>query len=398
MRNVFFILLSLIAHHGMGQSKMGYWLTSKVVRIPFEIVNNSIVLQVKLNHYENLSFIVDTGSIHSAVFTDQIVRINVQQKSIAILGFGSTDSLFAKVSVGNSLSIGGLVSQGKQLLAIEKNQVKLQQFFDRPIHGIIGLDMLRHYDMKINFNAKRIILQRNSVKVKTSPKWKKLPFELQETALVVPATITKTEGANVSVSILLDTGSDLPLLLQERFCPPRSRPVIIGMGILGYTFGRIGVVKKVTLGDLEIDNIMTAFPDSTSSKWNSSLTQQGNLGIQLLRRYRVIVNYGEKYLQLRPSGKSASAPFPYNRTGIAVEAHEQEKCSYYISQIAPGSPAEASGLKTGDQLIHINKTQCSSLSFESINRHFFDTKASRLEIGVQREGSLITFRLDLPPL
>jgi len=374
---------------------MGFWLTSKSVKIPFEIVNNSLFLKVNLNEYKGLSFIVDTGSNYSIVFTDSLIRLPTQNKSIAVLGFGSTDSLSAKVSIGNTLAIKGLVTQGKQLLAIEKSKIRLQQFYDRPIHGVIGLDMLRHYDVEINFQSGKLILKQDGLKPKSGKGWKRIPFELRNNALIVPARVSGKEDQDESIFLLLDTGSDMPLLLQQKFCPPESKSTIIGMGILGYASGKVGVIKKVTLGEFEINNISVAFPDSASSKWNSNLSQNGNLGFQFLKRYRVAIDYKEQYIWLKAVNKYAHRPFPYNRTGIAIETSGTGKCAYYISQVAPGSPAQIAGVLKDDKLMSISYTPCSSLTLRSINDYFFNTKISKLEITVQRGIQLITYKMDL---
>jgi hypothetical protein len=346
-----------------------------------------------VNDHENLSFIVDTGSNYSIVFTDSLLQLPSLNKLISIQGFGSTDSIVAKVSIGNSVSISGLIAEGKQLLAIEKGKIRLQQFYDRPIHGVIGLDMLRHYDMEINFRSSRIILRKPGAKDKNNRRWKKLPFDLNNNALILPAIISTSNYSSEPMSLVLDTGSDLPLLLQEQYCPTVSKPTIIGMGILGFASGRIGIIEKIKIGDLEIKNIITAFPDSASSRWNLFQPQQGNLGIQFLRRYRVIVNYKENYIQLKAINKLIDKAFHYNQTGIAIDVSGNDNCSYIVSQVAPDSPAAISGLMKGDKIISIGQTLCSNLSLEIINKYFFDNKISRLEIMVQREFNFMKFTL-----
>lgn len=367
---------------------MGYWLTSNVVRIPFEIVNNSLFVEVTLNEYKNLSFIIDTGSNYSVVFTDSILHLPTQNKSIAIMGFGNVDSLYAHISIDNSVAIKGLVTQGMQLLVIEKSKIGLQQFYDRPIHGVIGLDILRRFDTEINFSSKKLILRQHGAKIKSSSRWKKIPFELTENSIIIPTTLTTTLKNKEAIYLLLDTGSELPLLLQEKFCPDSSVPTIIGMGILGYASGRIGIIPAVNLGELEIRNIATAFPDSASSKWNSLLPQQGNLGIQFLRRYRTIINYSEGYLQLKPIHRLVHQPFQYNRSGIAIEIGREDKCSFYISEIAPDSPAEEAGLLRGDKIIFVDNIPCSLLTLQKISEHLFSAKNNYLEITILR-GTIV---------
>ncbi|MEQ8363666.1 MAG: aspartyl protease family protein [Cyclobacteriaceae bacterium] len=364
---------------------MGYWLNSNVVRIPFEVVNNSLFVKVNLNEHKNLSFILDTGSNYSVVFTDSTLQIPTQQKTIHIQGFGNADSLFAHISIANSVRIKGLITEGKQLLVIDKSEIGFQQFYNRPVNGIIGLDILRNFDIEINFSAKKITLRRKGAKIKTNRKWKKVPFHLTENAIIIPSSLS-TEEKQEAIYLLLDTGSELPLLLQEVFCPDLSSPTIIGMGILGYASGRIGKIKKINFGEIEISNVTAAFPDSASSKWNRSLPQQGNLGIQFLKKHRVVIKYEEGYMQLKPIKRLATKPFRYNHSGLAIETDPQSACPFYISRVAPGSPAEEAGLLKGDRILFVDGVHFAKLSLQQISEYFLTDNKTVHNITILRDN------------
>lgn len=160
------------------------------------------------------------------------------------------------------------------------------------------------------------------------------------------------------------------------------------MGILGYASGRIGVIPKITIGDLEISDIATAFPDSASSKWNKDLPQQGNLGIQFLKKYRTVINYNEGYIYFKSIRKLRQAPFQFNRSGLAIEVGEKEECDFYISEVAPGSPAEEAGLMKGDKIVFVDRIPCSHLTLQKISEHIFAGKKDALEITIMREFTI----------
>lgn len=388
------LCLQLIIQGGFCQPKMGYWLTSDVVKIPFEVVNNSLFVRVNLNEHENLSFIIDTGSNFSVVFPDSLLQIPTQDKLISIQGFGNVDSLFARISIANSMKMKGLVAEGKQLLVIDKNKIGLHQLYDRPLHGVIGLDILRQFDLEINFMTNKLILHKDGAKVKSNRRWKKVSFQLTENSIIIPASLsTHEKSMQEDINLVLDTGSELPVLLQEKFCPDESIPTIIGMGILGYASGRIGRISKINIGEFEIENMPAAFPDSASSKWNMALPQQGNLGIQFLKKHRTIINYKQSYMQLKPIRRLAQKPFQYNHSGIAINVGDQKECGFYISEVAPSSPAERAGLLRGDKIILINQTLCSKLTLQKISEYFFDDEISELDVTVMRDYTLKHIKL-----
>ncbi|MEP2667641.1 MAG: PDZ domain-containing protein [Cyclobacteriaceae bacterium] len=394
MRLKLFLFLQLIIYGCFSQPRMGYWLHSNVIRIPFDVVNNSLFAKVNLNEHKDLSFIVDTGSNYSVVFTDSLLSLPVQHKVISIKGFGNTDSLTAHIAIDNLVEIGGFVTRGKQLLVISKSKIGLQQFYDRPIHGVIGLDLLRQFDTEINFSSNRLILRKNGAKIKNGSRWRKVPFHLTENAIIIPTTLT-TSKKTEAIYLILDTGSELPLLLQEKFCPDKSMPTIIGMGILGYASGRIGLIPRINIGELEMNSIATAFPDSASSRWNRNLPQQGNLGIQFLKKHRTIINYSQGFLQVKPLRRLAHTPFQFNRSGIAIEVGQKKECDFFISEVAPGSPAEMAGLLKGDKIIFVDRIPCTHLTLQKITERIFTSKKTDLEITVMRESNIKHVQLNL---
>ena len=384
----------LFFNEGWSQLKVGYWLSSDVVRIPFEIVNHSIFVKVNLNKYRNLNFIVDTGSSFSVVFTDSLLRVPSQYKVSSIRGFGKLDSIPASISVFNTLSVGGLTSFGQQILVVDKNLVGFQQYFDRQLHGIIGLDILRNYDLEINFVTQKLIIRKKGIAEKKNNKWTRIPFEISKNGILLPAAISNHKLTEHPISLILDTGSELPLLLKERFCPPNSIQTIIGLGFLGYASGSIGSIATLKIGEIKVKDIIASFPDSTSVDWSHEFPQAGNLGIQFLNQFRVIINYNKSYLLLKPNHKKVSGSARFNRSGMAVRSSLNFPCAFYIDEIASNSPADKAGLKKGDQILSINKSPCPKLSLEIINDHLFSENPA-LPIEIYHEGAIRNVLLDL---
>ena len=351
------------------------------------------MVKVNLNEHKNLSFLVDTGSSFSVVFTDSVFTLPTQYKLSSIRGFGKLDSIPAEVSAYNTLSLGALTSYGHQMLVVAKTDVGFQQFFDKPLHGIIGFDVLRNFDMEINFVRKKLILRKKMPAKKSGRKWNTIPFDVTSNALLVPATIIANQQTD-SIQLILDTGSELPLLLSERYCPPQSLRTIIGLGFLGYTSGRIAQIEELKIGDVRLKQLTTSFPDSSSVKWNPNLPPRGNLGIQLLKHFRVIINFHEKYLQLKQVRQFSGDALEYNRSGMAIVSKSNSECSYYVDEIVSGSVAEKAGLLKGDRILSIKNTGCPDLTLNEIHNYLF-SKTPSLRLEVFRKGKVEKITLDL---
>lgn len=368
-------------------------MNAEVVRIPFQMVNQSMMVKVNLNEHKNLSFLVDTGSSFSVVFTDSIFTLPTQYKLSSIRGFGKLDSIPAQVSAYNTLSLGALTSYGHQMLVVEKADIGFQQFFDKPLHGIIGFDVLRNFDMEINFVRNKLILRKKMSGKKSGRKWTTIPFDITTNALLVPATIKANQQTD-SIQLILDTGSELPLLLSERYCPPQFLRTIIGLGFLGYASGRIGPIDELKIGEVSLKNLTASFPDSASVTWNPKLPPRGNLGIQFLKQFRVIINFHEKYLQLKQIHTFSGDAFEYNRSGMAIVSKSNADCTYYVDEIVMGSAAEKAGLLKGDRILSMKNTHCPDLTLDDIHNYLFSETAN-LKMEIFRKGKVEKIILDL---
>lgn len=393
MRYKLFLLLIFSFQLARCQQRVGYVLEAEVVRIPFQMVNQSMMVKVNLNEHENLSFLVDTGSSFSVVFTDSVFTLPTQYQLSSIRGFGKLDSIPARVSAYNTLSLGALTSYGHQVLVVEKSDVGFQQFFDSPLHGIIGFDVLRNFDLEINFASQKLILRKSMPAKKKGKKWATIPFEIATNSVLVPATISVNQQTD-SIQLILDTGSELPLLLSERYCPPNTLRTIIGLGFLGYTSGWIGRVDELKIGEVSLKQLTTSFPDSTSVRWNPMLPPRGNLGVQFLKQFRVIINFHEKYLQLKQMHPFSREAFKYNRSGMAIVSKSNSDCAYYVDEIVSGSAAEKAGLFKGDRILSIKNTRCPDLTLDEIHNYLFSETAS-LKMEIFRKGKVEKFLLDL---
>ncbi len=393
MRIILLLVLCFSCTPVWCQQKVGYVLNAEVVRIPFQMVNQSMFVKVNLNAYKNLSFLVDTGSSFSVVFTDSAFSIPTQYKLSSIRGFGKLDSIPAHVSAYNTLSLGALTSHGHQMLVVEKTKVGFQQFFDKPLHGIIGFDVLRNFALEINYASQKLIFRKRASAKKRGKKWVTIPLQISNNTLLVPASISINQQTD-TIQLILDTGSELPLLLSENFRPPVSMRTIIGLGFLGYTSGWIGKVDQLKVGEVDLKKVVAAFPDSASVTWNSKLPQRGNLGIQFLKQFRMIINFQDNYMQLKHVNRFLRETPQFNRSGMAVRTNPKTDCAYFIDEIVPGSVAEKAGLRNDDRILGINNTRCPELTLNQIHNYLFG-ETSTLVIEILRKGKIELLSLDL---
>jgi membrane-associated protease RseP (regulator of RpoE activity) len=93
------------------------------------------------------------------------------------------------------------------------------------------------------------------------------------------------------------------------------------------------------------------FP-SNAARGDSSDKVSGNIGLQMLSRFNLIIDYAHDRLYAVPDRAALLAPFPKDRLGLYVARHDDYVAVLFVS---PGSPAEKAGLKSGDTVTAIDR-------------------------------------------
>jgi hypothetical protein len=71
----------------------------------------------------------------------------------------------------------------------------------------------------------------------------------------------------------------------------------------------------------------------------------GGVGLPLLAKFRLIIDYSHNWLYALPIAEAVKTPVPKDRIGLVLSKTDRD-----VVFVAPGSPAEAAGFKTGDKI------------------------------------------------
>lgn len=169
---------------------------------------------------------------------------------------------------------------------------------------------------------------------------------------LVPVSV---EGG-APATFILDTGFPLALRIAPHLAKAQNllagKPsaAISAGGIGGSAPAQIASLGRLSLGGVSFSNVPVMFSDAWPSATYTDRVQ-GLLGIALLSRFRVIVDWPEGRLYLIPAPGAASAPFPRDRLGVVWASDGQ---ALRITAVQSGSPAERAGLKAGETIDTVN--------------------------------------------
>jgi predicted metalloprotease with PDZ domain len=131
----------------------------------------------------------------------------------------------------------------------------------------------------------------------------------------------------------------------------------------------------------------------TGSGAFASRSIAGNIGAEILDRFRLVFDYRARTITFTPNAR-LNEPLQSDRTGLSLTQNSQD--AFTVLATVPGSPADEAGLKAGDAIIAIDgrSVEGARLGFGDI-ASYRDSKAPEIELTVRRGTT--TMRTELHP-
>lgn len=378
------------------------------VVIPFELVNNLIIIETRINGSVPLKLIVDTG-VSNVLITSLPNGEEISLKSsrtVTLSGLGEGDPIEAFYSETNRLNIGQVEGDDVEVLFLKKDIFNLSSFMGTYVHGLIGYDLFSKFAVEIDYIAKRLILYKPEEfeeKFKKLPAhrwWHKYPITIEERKPYIDVGFKHRPGIPYTqLRLLIDSGSSnafsLYKITHDDIIVPESHiKTLIGVGLSGNVNGFLGRVQKMKLGDDFIfEQPVVAYPDSFAIRRAFELgDRNGSIGGEVLRRFKIIFHYRDGYILVRRN-HDFGEEFHYNRSGIDINTPLPNIPLYVVSEVRENSPADDKGIKKDDIIKYINGDSVLDMDLNEIINILQKSKRSRMKIRVQRDSVYKNFHL-----
>lgn len=383
--------------------KFGFFLEGKrkITRIPFEFHSNLIIVPVQINDSDTLHFILDTG-VSTTLITDP--KALSQQKlqltrPVVLSGAGEGQAVSAHVALDNSLSMLRMKANHQNLLILDEDFLHLSEYVGVPVHGIFGYDIFNNFVVTIDFNRKELILEKPDRYKYRKRKGDKYPISIEDTKPFTNAVALFADGREHPIRVIIDTGAGHALFLdktKENIIPLPEKVIRtqLGRGLNGVINGSLGRIERIKFGRFELDNIVASFPDSASfgSKLPDREERQGNVGCELLRRFKVTMNYQGRYMVLKPVKRRLREAFEHDMSGLEVMAAGDKLRDYFVRAVAKDSPAQRAGLAEGDQILFVNDHAAADISISEIYKMLQKGDGREVELLIKRDGNIFFSR------
>jgi hypothetical protein len=369
-----------------------------VETIPFELVRNLIVVQLKINNHGPYNFALDTGVGYMLITEPSLVdSLDIKSsRTIKINGLGEGGESEAYITGPLKIEMQGLVGDGVNAALFATDKFALSAYAGRTIHGLLGYEFFSQLAVKINFS-------KNSLEV-SAPKdmryYKraaKLPISIEDRKPYLTTNITFANGTTRQSKLIIDLGAghfiSMENLANDHKLQPNRVFADLGVGINGTLSGYLSRIKTVELGKYTVKDVIAAFPDDIN--FIPSVPRDGNLGIGLLKKFNVIFDYPNNAIYLKP--------------GLAYRKHDEHDMSgmtYYsimdndlmhvvIDRVEPGSAASKAGLKRGDELELIDNNAVSNMTLQQIDDLFQSWDGRSFFLLIARDKKYLPIRLIL---
>lgn len=401
---LFIIFLFLLNINGRAQfCTLDLLGTEESLTIPFEYEQGFIILKVYLNGLLPLDFIFDTGAENTML---------LEKKYGDILGLSYDDDIML-IGADRKTSIPGFISRRVNLkldkgelfkldlVVIDEHNINFNNIIGREIDGILGGNMLLGAIVEIDYKRSQITFH-NSANFKPKKKFYQQEISIHKQRPFLKSMISVNGDKTSEISLLMDTGAAIHLLIDELSHPDLIMPDTIidsriGDGLSGEIGGFLGIISSVELMNNRYDNLPIYFQryDSLSFSYEEiNGLRNGIVGNLLLHRAVIVLDYNRSKLYFKPNRKFTK-PFKFNKSGMIVFAIGQEFEEYIVKFVIKDSPADLAGIKTGDFISSINYIPKSFLNMGLINKMISRKEGSKIRLKVRRKEQSFIFKFNL---
>lgn len=408
------------------------------VKLPFKLINNLIILPVKVNGIE-LNFLVDTGVEETILFSlDDKKEIQLHDvEKIKLKGLGTREPVEGLKAYKNTLSVANLQFTNQEIVVILDQSFNFSSALGIEVNGIIGYHFFSQAIVKMDYEKRKIIIYNpeNFIEKKLFKNFQPFDIEIQHAKPYITTEIELNDTI-FKAKCLIDSGNSDGLWLFESksnlvVIPKRNFDDYLGRGFSGDILGKKAKVNTLSLQEFSFENVITSFPDAISlTNLKMVDNRMGSIGGEILRRFNVIFDYQNNKMYLKKN-KYYKDKFKYNTTGITihhtgmqwyqeeiplqgigVEKDNSYKLigvtelkykfkllpMYEILNVRENSPAEKSGLRVGDVILNINGNRVYKMNLNKINELLKMDNQDEVTIVVSRSGKEFTFSFKIVDL
>jgi len=386
-------VLTYIALIFTSLSQAGCKANDSIYTIPFTLYDDIAVVKLKINGSDTLNFVFDSGtttSLIDSITADRIGLISDDSQGLLL----NNDYLEMPMATIKTIKTGNLVLVNRPVI-IQKSFENYNRITGIPINGIIGMDIFNRYPTLLNFDKLQIQVG-NAI---DTTGYKELDVKMHNDLFYVDASIFMSKSDSLNNRFLFDTGDMTALSLAEPFWRKndlltKSKSYYSGINrsssaLTSPTY--FGNFDGISLQNYRFGDI---YLNLTSAKrgFFSNDSIAGTIGIDILKRFNIIINLRDEKLYIKPNSKF-NDPYRINTTGLRARLNpDLSQC--VVEAVLQYSPAEQSGIQVGDIIVSINGIPASTKNIPKIRQMLRSIPGTKLQITVNRNNEILQYSVN----
>ena len=366
--------------------------TGQAASLPFEFERH-VLLPIQVNDGPTLQFALDTGAQMIALIggphTDAL-NLDVGG-GLPIGGSGAGASPMGYVVANLDLRLGpvGLLDQNAVLIPWQAMSWLFTSSEQIYMHGIIGYDLLRRYVVELDFESETLTLHRPE-SFAYDGDGVSMPLTFTDRKPYTVAHVTTLDGRRIPVKLHVDLGQTSTLSLIPGSKPgiriPAGAVTAQGWGLSGTVEKRMGRIQALEFGRYRLNDVTCSF---TVAGHATAAGRQGVMGLGVLSRFRVVLDYPRKRMILEETSLTHE-PFKGDMSGVSFRPQAE---FFVINRVRGNSPASEAGLREGDLLLEIDGKPVRELRLREVDSMFQRGQGKRTHLVLRRNEEIIEAEL-----
>lgn len=387
-------------------------------KIRFELVNNLVIIPVKVNGVE-LSFLLDTGVKETVVFNiSKVDTLTLKNAKMLTIKGINDEEVKAVKSEDNLLEVGDLKSEDHAIYVIFNQSTNLSAYLGTEIHGILGYHFFKDFLLEFSYLAKTIRVYPEGVYKSRWRRFHQIPLLFSRGKPHIEAKMN-----NKKVRLLIDTGmSDSLWMFEEDSLSIKNYGYyedFLGMTISGEIYGKRSKVNHFEFVDEFFSDVKIAypFPETLPDGVRGIINRSGSIGGELLKRFSLVMDYSNQIMYIKKN-KLIKEPFHYNKSGIVLRQNGEAvyenrnnpilkklqennftsfvDISYLLSpefiidHVREGSPAYLAGVLKDDIVLEINGIKSYNYTLNTLNELFYEEEDKKVRLKLKRGNQVLT--------
>ncbi len=346
--------------------------------VPFELINNHIYVQARLNGQGPFRLLCDTGGAN-------IVTPDLAQK----LGLKTEGALQGR-GVGEKSEDVGLTKVEK--VQVGDVTVDNQVFGVYPLgafasaegvssSGLIGYEVFKRFVVRVDYE-KGLLTFTEPAAFSYTGKGTVVPFNFN-------AHIPQVDGAidGIAGKFDIDTGSRASLDILAPFAEkhqfkeryPAKVEGVTGWGVGGAARSQVIRAKELRLGDVKVTNPVTELSLQKEGAFVDPYVA-GNVGAGVLKRFNITFDYRNQKLFFEPNANYAK-PDVFDRSGMWLNSAGS---AFEVIDVIAGGPADKAALRAGDRIVAVDGRKAETITLPELRTRFkTDQPGTKIRLKVQ---------------